>query len=80
MYSPASHAHHHCEVHQQILHRHLDAAFHQKRQEDLRDLLRRFIRRDVVDSANTVTKLLGIDLDSRELHVQATVVDVGFAA
>ena len=44
-----------------------------------RDLMR-FIKKDVLENADTVGKLLRIDPYKKELHVQSTAVDIGFAA
>ena len=46
----------------------------------LRDLMRRFIKKDVLENADTVGKLLQIDPYKKKLHVQSTAVDIGFAA
>ena len=46
----------------------------------IRGLLTRFIKKCVLDKANTVTKLLGLDPTDQSQHVSSNSVDIGFAA
>ena len=46
----------------------------------LRDLLRRFVKKNVLEKVDTVLKLLRIDPTKQSLQVESTAVDVVFAA
>ncbi len=46
----------------------------------IRGLLQRFVKPDILNDANTVQKLLKLDVDDTATHVSYKKVDVGFAA
>ena len=46
----------------------------------VRGLLKRFVNPDILNDANTVTKLLKLDVDDSSTHVSYKKIDVGFPA
>ena len=46
----------------------------------VRGLLQRFVKPDILNDANTVQKLLKLDVDDTATHVSYKKIDVGFAA